>query len=428
MASEERVVRVCDAIEAQVAHLLGADAYRAWAEGQHLSADDLVVFNNSFLYREGIASTVKNVEHLSVVVNDRGEASLPASVVRSDSRINVRFKRIAARSSGSFESLQLREAVAGKLTKLGTIVFALVGRVAEDQPAEVDLAGVPGVVAVRFVPNQAETARIEGKALTLSRLDDIDVAWQAVEAAMGEADMDGLEELGDRFEETFVDLREAAGRPILIDDVRSDAPSILSDVVARLDDQVQAYKQALAARLERTADAEALNEALRIAYNFADGAKSLITLVVGLSDLKPLLFWLTIGAQFDLADRFSELPFALVGKAKPSLDRYRTLIAGARNRAFHDVFAFERPFNVRLGPDAIRDAELRLFREYSRRQGPALEFEDRQVVELLEGLTRVAERPVPIGFWDKNAAVMEAVGEVARAFRDALVLVAAGTE
>ncbi len=45
---------------------------------------------------------------------------------------------------------------------------------------------------------------------------------------------------------------------------------------------------------------------LRISYNFADGAKSLLTLVVGLSDLKPLLFWLTVLEQSQLAERFAD--------------------------------------------------------------------------------------------------------------------------
>ncbi len=422
--SGERIERLCDAIHEQVARVLGSDAYRTWKNGQQLHAGDVVVFNNSFLYREGIASTVKNIEYLSVTVDDGGEASPPTSVMKSESRINVRFKRMSARRSG-IGNRKLEDTVAAGVGKLGKIVFALAGAVGEDQPAEVELIGVSGLVALRFAPTQAETARVEGDSLSINQLDDIDVVWQGVEGAMSEAGVNGIGQLTERFEESFVDLREAAGRPILIDEVRSDASSILSDVVARLEGQVSAYKRALAVHLERPADTEALNEALRIAYNFADGAKSLITLVVGISDLKPLLFWLTIGAQSDLADRFGELPFALVGKAKPSLDRYRTLIAGARNRAFHDVFAFGRPFNVRLGPDAIQDPELRLFREYSRRHGPALDFEDRQVVELLEGLTRVAERPVPIGFWDKNASVMEAVAEVARALLNALVLAAA---
>jgi hypothetical protein len=67
-------------------------------------------------------------------------------------------------------------------------------------------------------------------------------------------------------------------------------------------------------------------------------------------------------AQSDLTDRFAELPFGLVGRAKPSLGQYRELISGARNRAFHDIFAFGCPFQVSLTGDAFKDAELRLFR------------------------------------------------------------------
>ena len=73
---------------------------------------------------------------------------------------------------------------------------------------------------------------------------------------------------------------------------------------------------------------------LRISYNFADGTKSLLTLVVGLSDLKPVLFWLTVLEQSKLAERFAELPFSIVGKVKPSIDRYRSVIAAAGTARF----------------------------------------------------------------------------------------------
>jgi hypothetical protein len=424
MTANRQVERLCEAVQVQVAQVLASIAYRSWAEGSQLRDGDVVVLNNSFLFREGIASTVKNADYLAVAVNNAGESSLPAFVVKSASRINLRFKRIAARSVCEVEQRTISDAVVTELARLGTIIFALVGAVGEDQPAEVELAGVPGINTIRFVPGQTLIALLEGEMLAINRLDDIDVVWRGVEASLNSAGTSGVEQLTVHFEDAFVNLREAAGRPILIDDVRSEMPSILSEVVVRVDEQVLAYKQALSLHLEHPDDSDALNETLRIAYNFADGAKSLITLVVGISDLKPLLFWLTVAAQSDLADRFAELPFALVGKAKPSLERYRTLIAGARNRAFHDVFAFGRPFNVRLGPDAIRDPELHLFREYSRKHGPALDFEDRQVVELLEGLTRVAERPVPMGFWDQNSSVMEGVAEVARSLRAGLVLAA----
>jgi catechol 2,3-dioxygenase-like lactoylglutathione lyase family enzyme len=44
--------------------------------------------------------------------------------------------------------------------------------------------------------------------------------------------------------------------------------------------------------------------------------------------------------------------------------------------------------------------------------------------ELLQGFTRAAERPVPLGFWEQDLAVMKTVEELARALHRALVLVA----
>ena len=114
----------------------------------------------------------------------------------------------------------------------------------------------------------------------------------------------------------------------------------------------------------------------------------------------------------------------MVGKDKASLEKYRSLIAGARSRAFHDLFAFGRPFRVPLHPRAFEEASLRLFREHKRANRPALDYKDRELVGLLEGFTRASEQPVPLGFWDKNHGVMEAVEDVARALREALVLVA----
>jgi hypothetical protein len=146
--------------------------------------------------------------------------------------------------------------------------------------------------------------------------------------------------------------------------------------------------------------------------------------MVGICDLKPVVFWLTISDQVELASRFSELPFALVGKVKPSLDRYRSVISAARNQAFHDLFAFDHPFRATLVEGSLRGAELRLFRDYNRRNNPALTFEDRELVELFQGLTRTSQRPVPLGFWEKNVLVMTSVTEVVRALREALILVA----
>jgi len=64
--------------------------------------------------------------------------------------------------------------------------------------------------------------------------------------------------------------------------------------------------------------------------------------------------------------------------------------------------------------------------EYKARSSPALEFRDRELVELLQGFTRPAEQPVPLGFWEKDLAVMRAVEDVAVALHQAPVLVSPG--
>jgi hypothetical protein len=65
-----------------------------------------------------------------------------------------------------------------------------------------------------------------------------------------------------------------------------------------------------------------------------------------------------------------------------------------------------------------------LFREFRKKADPVLTFEDRELVELFDSLTRTAERPVPLGFWDGNEAVMAGVVDVVRSLRRALIVAA----
>ena len=417
MSSQEQVNRIYRAVCQEVARILGSQTFQAWKEREPLRLGDLIVFNNSFLYRESLTGTTKSKKYLCVTLDSDGE---PA-VLQIDGRINSTFKRISVRQVDKYTTRELRSSIAEEMEQLGSIVFSLVGRIGDDQPASVALPNSTGFTALQYEPGQQGVADVRDSAVLVNRLDDIDVVWQAIARNLAELDVGNSDELAECFEKSFGDLREAAGRPIDAEDITADAPSILGEVVAGLRQQVSAYNGALTAHLKDPDDTEALNEVMRIAYNFADGAKELIALVIGLSDIKPLLSWLTINAQCELAERFGNLPFSLVGKAKPSLEKYRSLVAGARNRAFHDLFAFGRPFRVPLKSDAFQAAALHLFREY-KRSGPALEYKDRELVDLLQTFTRAAERPVPLGFWEKDLAVMKAVEDVACALHQALIL------
>lgn len=408
--------------------MLTSDAFKTWVQSESLTTDDLVLVNNSFLFREGRATNKSN-KYLGVVARAPGEVSGPPCVVTIGSGINVQFKRVAARQVPAYEIVELETAVADEVPHLGEIVFSLAGRIGDAEPAEIGLTGVRGVSALRYVPTQSEVVVLVSNAISLSRLDDLDAAWSAIQSDLSEEEFD-RQALGERFETAFQALQEGARRSVDPSDVggeNDDVPSILASISARMEEQAVVYATTLKQHREDPDDSEIYNELLRVAYNFADGARAFLALTVGICDLKPVVFWLTVFEQVELAHRFAKLPFSLVGKAKPSLERYRSVIANARNQAFHDVFAFDHPFRVRLASEALRAPELSLFREHNRRGDPALTFEDRELVELFESLTRTAERPVPLGFWDGNEEVMATVVDVVRGLRRSLIVARADT-
>ena len=106
------------------------------------------------------------------------------------------------------------------------------------------------------------------------------------------------------------------------------------------------------------------------------------------------------------------------------MEKYRSVVADSRNQTFHDLFAFDHPFKINPGNDALRPPQLRLFREHGRRNDSVHTLEDRNPVELFQSLARTSKRPVPLGFWDGNLEVMNVVVEAVGALRRALVVVA----
>ena len=165
-----------------------------------------------------------------------------------------------------------------------------------------------------------------------------------------------------------------------------------------------------------------LNEVLRIAYNFADDAIKILQLMVSVADLKGVVLWSTLKQHFDVAEAFRALPWTKSDK-KPSLKRYQEIINGARNRAFHNLLAFERTIEANLEGVKVNARRLTLMPAHGRSKGDvAFDYEDREMVEVLTELTRAPETTVPLDFWKKNAVVMESFENLLKRIEDVLWL------
>src|SRR5487761_1707307 len=298
--------------------LLASDGFDAWMGAESLQVGDLIACNNSFLYREG-QSTTKSAYYLGIEVGDGPNFTLPPVVVLANSRINSQFKRLAARERPKYEIAVLDAALNDQLPGLGLIVFSLAGRIGEPEAAQVPLAKVPGLDLLTYVPGQSDPAVVSGSVVMLGSIADVDTSWIAVQGAVAEIDGVDADALGEAFEVAFHAVQEASTRPVDPTDVTEDAPSILSNVLERMEEQVKAFSTELEQHQRSPDDNDVYNELLRVAYNFADGARAFLRLMVGVCDLKPVLSWLTVFEQVELAHRFEKLPFSLVGKGKPSL-------------------------------------------------------------------------------------------------------------
>jgi hypothetical protein len=156
-------------------------------------------------------------------------------------------------------------------------------------------------------------------------------------------------------------------------------------------------------------DPNALNEVLRISYNFVSDINKLLGLIINICDVKPIICWLTFSKHYKLDDKFKELPFGL-SQGKPSLGSYETIIKNARNRTFHQLFPFNKSLHLEL--TSIQKVTMRMFSSYGKKSDNKISYKDQELHEILLGFTRVTEHSVSEKFWIKNEAVMEAINEI----------------
>jgi hypothetical protein len=198
--------------------------------------------------------------------------------------------------------------------------------------------------------------------------------------------------------------------------------TILGRIVNSLRGQTSEYRSALRALESDGDNGQALNEVLRIAYNFSTDVLPLISLFMSICDLKPIMFWCTIDKQWALYRAFASLPWSALGR-KEKLEEYQSIVAQARNHAFHHVLPFEATVEVDLSHFDIRAEKMRLFSPFGQKQGRGIKLKDQELADVLADFSRAKERPVSKVFWNENLKVMVAACELAGGILDALILI-----
>lgn len=396
--------RIKSMINASVEKLRRHPGFIGWLKSHSISRDDIILVNNSFVYRD--VKTVKSDKYLAFSALRKG-ALRKIPKVATWGRINADFKLLKASSQNLPNLESLDSAIEDQLESLGNLVFVLIGEVEDTIILEQEL-GHSQYEAIIWDPKLSEPFRIEGSKILIREAYDEDMVITGINGTYrdrGEAVPVGLLDSVGAALDNLQDKAVASLR-IPIDSTPS-RNTMTNDIVKVLQEQKTNYSNALAiCEGDPSKDHSAYNEILRISYNFAGDASTFLRLIVSICDLKPLVLWGTIAEHYSLSERFQKLPWARF-KGKPSLGKYITTVSDARNSAFHDLFPFRKSLDVSIPENTLQNISLRLFSEYSRKKENQLIYEDRELVDVLLAFTRARERRAPSRFWYQNADVME---------------------
>jgi|ERR1039458_4575277 hypothetical protein len=401
MASpEERVVRA-------VRHIESHAEFQKWAADEHVADGDLVLFNNSFVFRD--VQTEKSSLYLAVEVGPNGRLKTPPTVATLPARQNLDFRRIfKAQARPALQPLQV--SISQEMGALGHLIFGLIGTVSEDRQVEV----APQTGSIKLIvwnPAAPQILTLIGDAVEINSVDDEDALWKAYKMAADASGLTVSPNTQPAFAEALDTLLGLGAASLRLPE-RKTRPrtGILDTIVKALREQVSDYAAALAGYTRAHTDETRkihFNELLRVAYAFSQEASTLLRLIVSVCDLKPLVLWATVDKHYELSEALKSLPWTR-SQRKPSLRGYISLVGDARNRAFHNVFPFDKALHFVLPDGALAGAELRIFSEFgSKSHGNELTYHDKALAEVMLGFTRARRRPTPDAFWRKNEAVMK---------------------
>ncbi|MHB0988566.1 MAG: hypothetical protein ACYC3P_07880 [Bellilinea sp.] len=391
--------------------IANTESFKAKLTSQQLQDGDAVLFNNSFILRKPLIRTTKNQQFIMLKIkNNNIDFSNIYVCIPSD--FDDDFKVIKSKQTSSIRYSPIRQAIEAEINSLGQLVFFLIGEVIET-PTTV---GIPNslVQELKYDPiaERHELITINNKKiLVVNQLTDPEAAWNLFKPDLEKTPNVDINALENAFGQSFEKLKLEAR--LLLNLPKVSTPRINNSFITRLrtsiNEQKKLYKQSLDKCVIGDVEYNLnLRELMRISYNFADDAIKLFQLLVSIADLKAIILWSTLKSHYDVAESIRNLPWTKSDK-KASPSAYVEKVKGARNRAFHNLLMFDRTVEADLSGIQVNAKKLTLFPLYGKRKtNVTLDYEDREIVEILNELTRADETDVTLDFWEKNYSVIEA--------------------
>jgi|GEM_PF-3373131 len=381
-----------------------------------------LLINGSFFYRnKKFVKTLQSPKRIIIKINKNGtKEDIDIIGITDDVVMNAHYK--IEKSIDNIKYVDLNKAIENEIKVMGDVIFLLLREI-------IGLRSISQDVSNHFIHSISldrsldEECKISDDGIvcikdiiTVEKLLGFISEKKPDYIILTEKDRQeivrGYDQLLDN---AITDVKMPVGK------VNSDNDTIFKKINDSLNSQTDEYKNALKVFQNDRRDNNALNEVLRIAYNFSTDALPLVFLFMSISDVKPLMFWCTVDKQWALYRSFSILPWSLLGK-KEDLEEYTSIISEARNSAFHHILPFNTTIDVNLSDVEIKAESIQLFHQYNKKGRSGLRVNDQELIDVFSSFARAKQRPVSFEFWQNNLNVFKAVSELSNDILDTLII------
>lgn len=391
-------------INKSIAMISNHDSFKKWSGGKKIKSGDLIIINNSFIYRD--QNTNKSDKYLALIIGPKGDVQ--DIMVAIGLTTNNDFNHFSISHPERFpELIPIASSIEDQLANVGKVIFSLIGTVKDDIIiSEKFECGI--FKEIFWNPQQDDLLSIADKHISIKSPNDENTLWDAFTS---KCKFNNIAFDPEKTKNQFgcvLDALQANAESHLIFPVKSsnNIDGITDSILKALEERREEYLKALGlCKGQSEINPQAYIEVLRIAYNFSNDVIPFLNLLISICDLKPIILWATIGEHFSLSEAFKNLPWSR-SKNKFSMKNYIDIIGDARNSVFHNLFPFKKALRLLLPSDSLVHTELRFFSEYGSGKN-VLTYNDKKLIELLLAFTRARQRPIPTDFWEKNIQVME---------------------
>lgn len=391
-------------IASNTTQLTSSNEFQEWLKGESLHDGDLIVINNSVLYRD--VKTKKSLKYLGLNILSVSPLSFNIKIIKypEEQRKNADFSRLPKnRITGNLEITDLDKAIEEELVSLGRLILILIGEI---DASEIFEQTINHVLFNKIVLDSTMDVplRLQGQTILVREIPDTELLWEQFVKAYGQG-LSLPDNFVGEFSTALSELKKKSFVKLRIPDLKILPQNCFIDqIIFALKQTMEEYANSLANCANPNQNRMEYNNILRIAYTFAEEIIRVLRLMISISDLKPLIFWLTIYEQFQFSYAIKSLPWEKLG-TKADLKKYVETVKSARNKAFHNLLQFNQTVDVQMENITIRPKKLRLFTEFTSK-GNIFEYEDKELIETLIEFTRAGESYVSFDFWKRNLEVM----------------------